>query len=56
MKRSFFVLLSLAFLCGSARADLAGDIRAILRDKYLNKIDIGRDNVTRSTVSWRSMA
>src|SRR6266511_29383 len=41
MKLLQFALLSLAFLTGVTRADLAGDIKAVLRDKYLNKVEIG---------------
>ena len=41
MKPFGLALLSLWMLTGVARADLAGDIRGILRDKYLNKVEIG---------------
>src|SRR5688572_16738484 len=41
MKLAVAFLLSLSLLAETARADLAGDIKAILRDKYLNKVDIG---------------
>src|SRR5687768_14500350 len=43
----FRAVFILAFACSisgvatTARADLAGDVRAILRDKYLTKVDIG---------------
>src|SRR4051812_18865969 len=41
MKLSHALLLVLALVTGVARADLAGDIKTILRDKYLSKVDIG---------------
>src|SRR5438094_1034923 len=44
MRRCCFVptfILLLLLIAPSVRADLAGDIRAVLHDKYFEKIDVG---------------